>query len=478
MWTIKEVLQGSGGKGEGVSSRDVPKGRLRGFSIDSRTIRPDELFVALQGPRYDGHDFVNDALQKGGAGAIVSHAAFRRRGEAWRPLLKRHFFIRVDDPLEALQSTACWHRSRFRIPLVGVTGSNGKTTTKEMIAAILMRRGPVLKNEGNLNNQIGLPLSLLRLEEGDRAAVLEMGISQKGEMSRLCEIARPTLGLVTNIGPAHLAFLGDLEGVAREKGVLFQAVRSEGTAVINRDDPLLRPWERRLAKKWTFGLDASADLTASDLKVCAGGITFSLHVNREGGGARGVTLSTVGRHQVVNALAAAAVASALGLGLNDIGEGLERFRPPAKRGEVLNVKGIHILFDAYNANPASVKAGLEMLVSYLPGGGVKRFRKVALLGDMLELGAFAESAHLDIGRWAAETGVDRLIVVGEWAEKTAEGARQGGLPADGISIHPDLESVKMFIRKEVQAGDCLLIKGSRGMKMERLLTAFDRKGSG
>lgn len=480
MWTIEEVLQGSGGRIQGGEVYDLSARRLRGFSINSRTIQRDEVFIALRGPHFDGHAFVPDALEREGAGVIVSLSSFRQREVEWRLLLKKHFFIVVDDPLQALQATARWHRNRFSMPLIGVTGSNGKTTTKEMIAAILSRRGPVLKNEGNLNNHIGLPLSLLRLKEGDRAAVLEMGISRKGEMEGLCEIAAPTVGLITNIGPAHLACLGTLEGVAQEKGKLFQTIdRSGGTAVINRDDPLLRPWENKLSSCWTFGLESSADVSATDLEEGTGCVTFNLHLNREGRGKQGVRLSAVGRHQVVNALAAAAVSAALGVGLNDISEGLQAFRPPENRGEVIKMKGVHILFDAYNANPASVRAGLEMLSSYRPGTrvGAEQGRKMAVLGDMLELGDLAESAHFDVGRWAAETGLDALIAVGEWAEKTAEGARQGGLPAECVSIHRDLESVQMVMRKELRAGDCILIKGSRGMKMERLLAAFDTEGS-
>ncbi len=480
MWAIEEILRGSGGRIRGEKACDLSARLLRGFSINSRTIRRDEVFVALQGPNFDGHAFVSDALGKDGAGAIVSHSAFLQRKAEWRPFLKKHFFIVVEDPLQALQVTARWHRNRFDVPLIGVTGSNGKTTTKEMIADILSRRGPILKNEGNLNNHIGLPLSLLRLNEGDHAAVLEMGISRKGEMEDLCEIAEPTVGLITNIGPAHLAYLGNLEGVAQEKGKLFQVIdRSGGTVVINRDDPFLRPWEKKLSSCWTFGLESSADVSATDLEGGGGCVTFNLHLNRKERCTQRVRLAAVGRHQVVNALAAASVSASLGMGLNDICEGLHAFRTPENRGEVINLKGVHILFDAYNANPASVKAGLEMLSSYRPGPSVggEHGRKMAVLGDMLELGDLTESAHFDVGREAAQTGLDVLIAVGEWAEKMAEGARQGGLPDECISSHRDLESVKTFMEKTLRAGDSLLIKGSRGMKMEGLLAALLLEGS-
>ncbi|HZR46925.1 MAG TPA: UDP-N-acetylmuramoyl-tripeptide--D-alanyl-D-alanine ligase, partial [Candidatus Manganitrophaceae bacterium] len=441
-------------------------------SIDSRTIRPNEVFFALHGPRFDGHDFIDAIFQRGAAGAVVSRPAFQVRQKEWALFYRYHFFILVDDTLAALQAMAIWHRNRFRLPLVGVTGSNGKTTTKEMTASILSRRGPVLKNEGNLNNHIGLPLSLLRLREEHQAAVVEMGISQKGEMKRLCEIARPTVGLVTNIGPAHLEFLGDLAGVAKEKGELFESIGSGGTGVINRDDPYLRPWEERLADRWTFGIDSDADVTASAIEQKATETCFTLHLNRSGEAAE-ILLPIVGRHQVYNALAAAAVASALGLGLNEIREGLEQFRPVALRTEILKVRGATILLDAYNANPASMKAALQMLASYRPEGASSR--RIALLGDMLELGGSADAAHLEIGNRAAQLGIDLLITVGERAEKTAEGARQAGMAA--VFVHPDLESAQRFLRETMKEGDCLLIKGSRGMKMERVLAGLGAEGN-
>ncbi|MFY9268794.1 MAG: UDP-N-acetylmuramoyl-tripeptide--D-alanyl-D-alanine ligase, partial [Candidatus Manganitrophaceae bacterium] len=340
MWTIEEIIEGSGGIVEGSvtsgkwlrsqsdhshspsegDTETIPVAEIAGFSIDTRTIHPGDLFVALKGPRFDAHDFVADALRQGAAGAIVSEAAFSDREKTWRPELDRRFLIRVDEPLAALQRLAIWHRNRFHIPLVGVTGSNGKTTTKEMLAAILSRRGPVLKTEGNLNNHIGLPLSLLRLDATHHAAVLEMGISQKGEMERLCRIACPTVGVITNIGPAHLEFLGSLEGVAKEKEKMFEAVRSDGVAVINLDDPYLAPWEKRLSRKWTFAIDAAADVTATEIRSEGEGIGFLLTL-RCTGEAGPVHLLTSGRHQVYNALAAAAVAAALGYRLEEIREG-------------------------------------------------------------------------------------------------------------------------------------------------------------
>lgn len=471
MWTVNEIAEGCRGTIEGAF-HNTESGVISGFSIDSRTIRPNEVFVALQGPRFDGHDFIDPVFQRGAAGAVVSRTAFQLRQKEWAPFYRHHFLILVDDPLAALQAMAIWHRSRFGLPLVGVTGSNGKTTTKEMTASILSRRGPVLKNEGNFNNHIGLPLSLLRLREEHQAAVVEMGISQKGEMRRLCEMARPTVGLITNIGPAHLEFLGDLAGVAKEKGELFEAIGRSGIGVINRDDPYLRPWETRLAGRWTFGIDSDADVTAGAIEQRAAETRFTLHLNRTGEAAE-ILLPILGRHQVYNALAAAAVALALGLGLNEIREGLEQFRPVALRTEILKIRGVTILLDAYNANPASMKAALQMLASYRPEGNAGR--KIALLGDMLELGGSAEAAHREIGAWAAQAGVDLLIAVGARAGNMAEGARQAGMTS--AFVHPDLESAQRFLQEIMKEGDCLLIKGSRGMKMERVLAGLGAEGT-
>lgn len=461
MWNVEEIMIGCRGERRGNVSTEAT-----GVSIDTRTIRPGNLFVAVKGPRFDGHDFVAQALEQGAAGAVVARSEFQVREGAWRPLLDRHFLILVDDPLAALQAFAAWHRMRFNLPLIGVTGSNGKTTTKEMTAAILSQRGPVLKTEGNLNNYIGLPLSLLRLDSGHRAAVLEMGISLKGEMRRLCEIARPTIGLITNIGPAHLEFLGSLEGVAEEKGSLFEAVRDNGTAVINLNDPHLAPWATRISKAWTFALDAPADVTATEIRPEGLGIGFSLTLHRTGEAGR-IRLATSGRHQVANALGAAAVAGALGYGLDEIRAGLAAFRPVALRAEVLEVNGKTILLDAYNANPASMKAALEMLAAF--PRRERASRKIALLGDMLELGTFSESAHREVGEAAARTGVDLLIAVGRWAWAMAAGARRAGIAGEKVAAYADLPSLQKEFLNYVREGDVLLIKGSRGMRMETAL---------
>lgn len=464
MWTIDDLLRGT--NGDSLGKRPA-NSQFKGFSIDSRTIKKDNLFIALSGPNFDGHDYIEQAFHDGAAGALVSRAAYLERDTAWSSLKQAGIFILVDEPLPALQNLARWHRKRFDLPVLAVTGSNGKTTTKEMIAAILAQTGNVLKNEGNLNNHIGLPLSLLRLREGHKAAVFEMGISGKGEMDLLCHIADPTLGLITNIGSAHLEGLGSLEGVAREKGILFDYVSEKGQAVINRDDPHLQPWATRLPEAWTFGLDSDADVTAKNIIQEKGKTCFTLCRNRMGDEASGLSLALPGLHQVQNALAAAAVASALDVGLGEISEGLQKSKPLPQRTEIIKKNGITILFDAYNANPDSVRAALNLLIK-TPGKG----RRIALLGEMLELGTATKQAHFDSGREAALLGIDRLIAVGPSAEDIAEGAQSGGMPKDVIFSAADTAEVSASMAKLVTAGDTLLIKASRGMHLERLLTDF------
>jgi len=463
MWTLDDVIEATGGLLEGFRF----PGKITGVSTDSRTICEGELFVALQGPTFNGYQFVNMAFEKGAVGAVVPESDAQHKVR----FLGSHFFLRTQDPLTALQSLATWHRRQYTLPLVAVTGSNGKTTTKEMIAAILMQRGGILKSEGNLNNHIGVPLSLLRLKEGDGFAVVELGISRMGEMRRLCELAAPTIGVITNIGPAHLEFLGDMEGVAREKTILFDYIQAQGgVAILNQDDLILHPWHSRLFKKWTYGIKQKADVMANEIEEGATDISFTLQIKRNGGESCCIALPVVGKHQVYNLLAAVATACALGFQLDEIRNGISSYRPPKMRGEVMVGRKGTLFLDAYNANPASMRASIETLVRFPSTGDRKIVRRVALLGDMLELGEASQEAHLEIGNFTAKNGVDHLIAVGPWAGEVAEGARRGGIPS--CSVYSDIESAERNILNEIKEGDCVLIKGSRGMKMERFLSVL------
>ncbi len=488
MWTLDQIVKWAR-EGKIADIHGVGAVPIRGFSIDTRTLQAGDVFIALPGTQCDGHAFIEEALWRGASGVLVSRAWFL--SAALGPdLLARHFFIGVDDTLNGLQSLARWHRSQFSGPVVGITGSNGKTTTKEMLASILARRGPVLKSEGNLNNHIGLPLSLLRLDLSDRAAVVEMGISRPGEMGPLCDMANPTVGVITNIGRAHLEFLGDLKGVAMEKQVLFDAIGPDGAVVINRDDIHLAQWEGQARERWTYAIENDADLTATDIEHHANGTTFTLQLHRHdggGGGKQKIVLNLLGRHQVYNAMAASAAALALGYEFHEIREGLRHVRSPAMRGEVIEVGGASVYLDAYNANPESNRIALQVLsaswaterrapVTVAWTGEERRKekkgpgRKVAVLGDMLELGETARGAHLELGRRVAQHRVDRLIAVGHWSALIAEGAREGGMAKEAISAYETLSEIDL--RNEIQKGDIVLIKGSRGMKMERVLDVF------
>ncbi len=470
-WTIDQFSAW----GEGTIEGNKTASAISGFSIDTRTIQPGDLFIALKGLQSDGHLFVQDAIEKGAVGAMVSRA-YSLSGAISSDLLRRAFFVVVDDSLIGLQSLARWHREQFTGPLVGITGSNGKTTTKEMLAAILGRRGPVLKTEGNFNNALGLPLSLLRLKPTDHMAVLEMGISRPGEMRQLTAMAQPTVGLITNIGSAHLELLGSLSGVAAEKQVLFESIPSDGIVIINRDDPYLASWKGTVFQKWTYGIDQEADIMATDIQSDSHGTTFtlSLHRGNGGGGKQRIMLSLFGRHHVYNAMAASAIALSLGSEFNDIREGLRLIRPIPLRGEVIEVGGATILLDAYNANPGSVAGALQTLNSFLPvhGGGNHRGdgspRTIAILGDMLELGEAAEWAHQEVGKMVAQNRIDRLIAVGRFSSFIAQGAEKGGMAKSAISVYEILNQIDFL--KEIRPCDVVLIKGSRGMKMERLLS--------
>lgn len=478
MLTVSRLLEETGGR---LLAGD-PTAMAQGVSTDSRTIQAGQLFVALYGPRFDGHDFVSQALGTeqiaGAAGAIIEPARCRA---PLPPIPPGRFVIGVADTLVALQVLAQAHRARLRgIPLVAITGSNGKTTTKEMAAGILSRRFTVLKNEGNQNNTIGVPLTLLRLTPTHQAAVIEMGISEPGELSRLCEMAQPTIGVITNIGRSHLATLGDLEGVARAKGELLDGLhhgdgQGQGLAILNADDPFsLRLARRAKGPIMTFGMAQEADLRACDVRdlppVSSGpgpggagpGATFTLKAM--GGSETEVRLSVHGRHNVLNAAAAAAVGVALQVDLMTIRRGLESFSPVLLRSELIEWHGLRILNDAYNANPDSMRVALETLVA-LKGSG----RAIAVLGDMLELGGHETQAHRELGEQAARLGLEGLILLGESAGLVADGAVAGGLPAGCITRCDTHETAKAALEALARPGDICLVKGSRRMRMEKVV---------
>jgi UDP-N-acetylmuramoyl-tripeptide--D-alanyl-D-alanine ligase len=445
------------------------KQRIRHISLDSRAVRPGDLFVAIKGDRFDGHDFVATALSQGAVGAIV-HDAFRFDPPALKRSAKKWpaFILGARDPLFAFQQLATHHRSRFDIPLVAVTGSNGKTTTKEMVASVMAHRWRILKTEGNLNNRIGVPQTLLRLTPRHEGAVIEMGVDNIGQTTRLCEIARPTMGIVTNIGPDHLEFFRSLEGSAQAKAELLDLLPPDGAAVLNFDDPYYGYLAARArCRVVSFGFSAKADVRATDVKADGrDGTIFRLLLP---GKVRHtiVRIRVQGAHNVMNALAAAAVGSVLGLPGAVIAQGLSRFRPAAMRSQILVAQGVKVINDCYNANPASMKAALQLLAQSAPGR-----TKIAVLGDMLELGPGSARMHEDVGAFVAQHGVDRLIACGLLGRSLAEGARRAGMDQTRILEVPDAAAAAAAVKDVAQQGDVVLVKASRGMKLEQVVQAL------
>ncbi len=458
---LREVISVKVLAGEAAPST---KRRIRNISTDSRSIKRGDLFVALQGERFNGHEFVAAAFAQGAIGAIV-HDQYRPPAAKHRGDQSVPFLLGVRDPLFAYQQLAMHHRSRFEIPVIAVTGSNGKTTTKEMTAAVLGRRWRTLKTEGNYNNRIGVPHTLFRLTRRHQTAVIEMGVDARGQTTRLCEIVRPTIGIITNIGPDHLEFFGSMEGSAQAKAELLDLLPADGAAVLNADDSYFDYLASRAqCRVVSFGLSEKADVRAERVVFDAKrGTTFDLLLPGRGRPVR-VTTKVHGSHNVLNALSAAATGFALNLSGATISEGLAMFRPAAMRSQVVVHHGVQILNDCYNANPASMKAAIELLSRWDPARA-----RVAVLGDMLELGDQAKPLHREVGLFLAGQGVSRLIACGSLGQEIAEGARQGGMLRAAITEVADAGAAADLLRSEVRQGDVVLVKASRGMKMEQVV---------
>jgi len=429
---------------------------VTGVSIDSRALGVGEAFFAIRGHRLDGHAFLADAAGRGAA-CLVVHA-LHDDAPANVPL------VLVEDTTKALGLLAAYHRARFSIPVVAVTGSNGKTTTKELIAGVLGTRWQVLKPTASFNNQWGLPLTLLRLVPEHEALVLELGTNRPGEIAYLTELARPTFGVVTNVAAVHTEFLGSLDGVREEKVALVRAVPTNGWVALNADDPRVAGMARDAkAHVVTYGRAATAQVRlVGDVVEDARGLGFTLEA---ADALQPVTLAFAGRHNAINALAAAAVGAALGFTLEEIARGLAAARPIGGRGVWREVGGVRILDDTYNANPVSVRAALETVAARRDAG-----RLVAVLGDMLELGGIAEEAHREIGRAVVAAGADELVGVGHLALLAVEAAREAGLAEARHAT--TFEDTVAYLLKRLVPGDTVLVKGSRGMRLERVVDAL------
>jgi UDP-N-acetylmuramoyl-tripeptide--D-alanyl-D-alanine ligase len=459
--TVGEIIKATRGK---LLAGDL-QASAAGVSTDSRKVSPGELFVPLQGPNFDGHDFLAAALMQGASGALVE----RGRDEGARKFAgPGKFLVVVAEPLKALGDLARFWRSQQPAKIVALTGSSGKTTTKEMIASILATQYRVLKTEGNLNNLIGLPLMLLRLTAGHEVAVLEMGMSGLGEIRRLKEIADPEVSLITNIGHAHLETLGSPEGIARAKGELWEGLRESDWIAVNADDPrVLSLAASARGHQKTFALVRDAEVSGKDLAVDPQrGARFSLYLD---GRKETVRLQTFGRHNVYNALAAATVSSILGIGPEGIVGGLEIFRPYPGRGNVRHLpQDIHILDESYNSNPDSLAATLRAF--YEMKG---KNRGIVVIGDMLELGPGSAEAHEQAGRQTGEMAFGHLFFLGKQAPHLRRGAKEAGVAEDRVHTVSSHEEALEGLKEVLVAGDWVLVKGSRGMHLERVIEGLD-----
>lgn len=463
LWSVDALVTATGG-------RLVQGGVQRRFPAvvtDSRAAVKDSVFVAIEGERLNGHAFIDDALKRACGGLIVRKATRVPQDVT---------VIKVPDTLRALGDIAHYHRERVAPKILAITGSNGKTTTKEMVYSILERsrlegrslRGKVMKTEGNFNNLVGLPLTLLRLRGPEKAVVVEIGTNRPGEIERLTEIADPDIGLITSVAAAHLSGLGTVAGVAREKGALFRTMNRRGTAVVNVDDARIRRMSASFTgRRVTYG--EAGTIRAEHRQVLRSGrIHFVLRLGRE---RLPVRLALCGEHNLHNAVAAAAMAHALGVDADGIRRGLEAMRPVSMRMELARWQGVGIINDTYNANPASMDAALKTLRE-MPGRG----RRLAVLGDMLEMGRTTERCHRELGRSAVREGVDGLYLLGEFAGATRAGALRAGMSPAAVTVGSSHRELGSSVRAGTRKGDWVLFKGSRGAAMEQVLAAFKGEG--
>lgn len=453
---LNDILQATGGRLVSTADEET----ITGVSTDSRSVQPGDLFIALKGERHDGHQYLGDVFAQGAAAAVVQ-AGCESVAAAFKNV------VEVSDTLKALGDLAHFWRMRFSVPVVAITGSNGKTTAKDMTAAVLGAKYRVLKTEGNFNNLVGVPLTLFRLKGDEDVAVIEMGMNRLGEIDRLAEIAAPATGVITTVARAHLEGLGGLSNVARAKGELIARLPEGGLAVINADSKFAPAYRKEAKKRGvrvvSFGAAKGSDYKAESVKTEGlKGVRFTA---RLGGKKIAFKIGLPGRHNVVNALAAIAVGDRFQVPPAKIRAALARFQAASKRMEVVKLpKGIDVINDCYNANPDSTEASLHFLKDL----GKSR-RRVAVLGDMLELGRWARECHREVGGVAAKSGVKLLFAVGSNAEEMASGARKAGLSKAVTFSFPKVEDSLPMIRSLLRPKDIVLVKGSRGMKMERVV---------
>ena len=484
---LRHLIEGLAVPAGQLPSGAVPEIEIRSAVIDSRLVSPGSLFVALRGDRRDGHEFVADATGRGAVAVIservpeipcvaLSAADGPRAAGEWQPGVPTCFV--VPDSLAALQQAAAFWRRQHNVRVIGITGSVGKTTSKEVVAAVLSQQYNTLKSKGNYNNEIGLPLTLLGLTAKHERVVLEMGMYDLGEIAQLAEISRPQVGVVTNVGPSHLERLGTMERIAQAKTELPRALPSAGqggVAILNEDDPLVKAMAGETqARVFTYGLSPEADLWADEIESEGlEGIRFRLHHRQESIHAR---LPMLGRHSVHTALRAAAVGLVEGLSWGEIIAGLRDQSAQLRLVAVAGPGGSTILDDTYNSSPASCVAALTLLKEL--AGREQGGRKIAVLGDMYELGAYEEEAHKLVGRRAGDV-VDLLVTVGQLGQIIGREAVKAGMPSESVHVvdtNADAIQVLLSLMGDASGNDMILIKGSRGLAMEEIVTALQRGG--
>ncbi len=450
-FSIKEIIRAA-------RATLIRKGGFRdisGISTDTRHLKHGDLFIALKGKNFNGHDFVQAAITKGASCVIIQKA------ETAKVRAVNSFdaaVLQVGDTLEAFGDIARYHRNKFDIPFIGITGSNGKTTAKEMLFKVLSSAFRVLKNEGTENNLIGLPQTLLRLDNAYDIGVLELGTNQFGEIERLSRVLMPRIGVITNIGPSHLEFLKSEKGVLREKAELFKSLGRDGIALVNSDDPNILGIKQLKCRTLTFGINNKCDFRAAEIVQEEDGLLFTVNEEYD------FKMRVLGRHNVYNALIAVSVAFTCDMKYDEIYKALYDFQPVAGRLSLKRAGGLYIIDDTYNSNPQSAAAAIGFLKDYRA-----RARKIFVCADMLELGSHADSFHADVGRAAARAGIDCLVSVGNFSEVIRQAALESGMRKDCVYSCPDKTAALKFLKTNLKYGDTVLFKGSRRMALEGIM---------
>jgi len=442
-FTLKQIAEITGG--EYIGPAEMFNTKINGITIDSRAVQQGNLFVPIVGERFDGHNFITSAVEKGAVASLAHN-----EGEWNCPV------VRVRSTEEAFRAIAGAYRARFDIPVIGVTGSVGKTTTKELIASVLSQRFDTLKNQGNLNNQTGVPLTLFRLMENHGAAVVEMGTNHHGEIAALADIVHPTIGVITNIGESHIEYLGSRDGILREKCDVFKNIGAEGRAIVNGDDDKLCTLRGKMDNLTTYGFGAENDIHAEN--VIDKGLEGSEFTAVYGDKALRLIVPAPGRHMIMNAMCAMAVGLALGMSEKEIAAGVAAYVPAAGRMDIIKGDRITILSDAYNASPTSMKGSIDIACK-------AEGRSVLILGDMLELGDNAPEYHYHVGRHAAQAGAELVISVGNLSREINRGAAEGGIKTMHFA---DREELREKLDDIINDGDTVLVKASHSMGLEKI----------